>query len=272
MAQREPLGTDPPGSPAADRQMPALFIGHGSPMNAVEDNEFSRSWVEVGRSLPRPSAILCISAHWETAGTLVTAMDQPRTIHDFGGFPRALYETVYPAPGSPELAQLIRDTVKKTTVGLDQGWGLDHGAWSILCRLFPEADIPVVQLSLDRTREPDFHYKLARELRTLRHRGVLIVGSGNLVHNLRLAVFRDEKYDWAVEFDQAVKRLIESRDHDALIRYRDLGPAARLAVPTNEHYLPLLYVLAGQGETEPVRFFAEGVTLGSISMRSLLIG
>ncbi len=257
---------------ASDRKMPALFVGHGSPMNAIEDNEFSRAWAEVGRALPRPDAILCISAHWETGGTLVTGMDQPKTIHDFGGFPPALYAMQYPAPGSPELARLTQGIVQKTQVRLDQTWGLDHGTWSVLYRMFPDAGIPVVQLSLDRTQPPEAHYALGKDLRALRNQGVLIVGSGNMVHNLRVAVFRDQAYDWAVEFDAIARKLIESGDHDALVHYQNLGPAARLAIPTNEHYLPLLYVLALQDEREPLRFFAERVTLGSISMRSFVIG
>jgi 4,5-DOPA dioxygenase extradiol len=256
----------------SDRKMPALFVGHGSPMNAIEDNEFSRAWAEVGRALPRPGAILCISAHWETYGTLVTGMERPETIHDFGGFPPALYAMRYPAPGSPELARLTQAIVQKTQVRLDQTWGLDHGTWSVLCRMFPDADIPVIQLSLDQTQAPEFHYALGKELRVLRNKGVLIVGSGNIVHNLRVAVFQDKAYDWAVEFDEIARKLIVSGDHDPLVAYQNLGQAARLSIPTNEHYLPLLYILALQDKQEPIRFFAERVTLGSISMRSLLVG
>lgn len=252
--------------------MPALFIGHGNPMNAIEDNPFSRAWLNAGRRLPRPRAILCISAHWETGGPRVTAQAQPPTIHDFGGFPRILYEQTYPAPGSPDLARLVQQTVTQATIALDDSWGLDHGVWSVLCRLFPGADVPVVQLSLDRHRSPAQHYALARELAAWRRRGVLIVGSGNIVHNLSRVDWQDRAYDWAVEFDATAARLIKSRDHTALIDYQTLGPSAHLAVPTNEHYLPLLYVLAVQTEDEPVRFFAESVTLGSISMRSLQLG
>jgi 4,5-DOPA dioxygenase extradiol len=259
-------------TPESSSPMPALFVGHGSPMNAVEDNEFSRAWKEVGEALPRPNAILCISAHWETAGTMLTGMERPETIHDFGGFPRALFEMQYPAPGSPELARLVQDTLHQTEVRLDQTWGLDHGAWSVLCRMFPHADIPVVQLSLDRTQGPDFHYALGKELRVLRTQGVLIVGSGNIVHNLRVVTWKDDAYDWAVEFDETMKRLILDGDHDSIIHYQSLGQSARLSVPTNEHYLPLLYVLAVQDKQERVRFFADRVTLGSMSMRSLWIG
>jgi 4,5-DOPA dioxygenase extradiol len=246
-------------------------VGHGSPLNAIEDNEFSRAWIEVGQALPRPNAILCISAHWETAGTWVTAMDRPKTIYDFYGFPPELYEKKYPALGSPGLARLVQET-RMTQVRLDQTWGLDHGAWSVLSRMFPNADIPVVQLSLDRTQAPPFHYALGKELRTLRDKGILIVGSGNMVHNLRMVAWQDEAYDWALEFDETIQRLILSGDHAAIVHYQNLGEAARLAVPTNEHYLPLLYVLAVQDRQEPIRFFTDRVTLGAISMRSVWIG
>jgi len=255
----------------SERKMPVLFVGHGSPMNAIEDNEFSRAWVEAGKALPRPSAILSISAHWETSGTLVTAMERPKTIYDFYGFPESLYEMKYPASGSPKLARLIQDTVQKTQVGFDQAWGLDHGTWIVLCRMFPKADIPVVQLSLDRTQPSPFHYALGKELRPLRNKGILIVGSGNIVHNLGMMAWQGKAYDWAKEFDETTKQSILSRDHASIIHYQDLGEAAHLSVPTNEHYLPLLYVLALQDEQEQVHFFNEGVTLGSISMRSLSI-
>ncbi len=252
--------------------MPVLFVGHGSPMNAIEDNEFSRAWAAAGKSLPKPTAVLCISAHWETVGTHVTAMEKPKTIHDFSGFPQPLYEVQYPAPGSPDVARLIQKTVSTTQVRPDLNWGLDHGAWSVLSRMFPKADVPVIQLSLDRTEEPAFHYGLGKELRALRNEGVLIVGSGNIVHNLRVMVRQDTAYDWALQFDEKMEQLILSGDHELIIHYEKLGPAARLAVPTNEHYLPLLYVLALQEEDDEVGFFAEKVTLGSISMRSLRIG
>jgi 4,5-DOPA dioxygenase extradiol len=251
--------------------MPVLFIGHGSPMNAIELNEFSQSWIEAGRSVPRPKAILCISAHWETDGTFVTAMEQPRTIHDFYGFPEELFEVQYPAPGSPDLARSIRGIVRKTTVHLDHGWGLDHGAWTVLCRMYPDVGIPVIQLSLDRSKEPRFHYELGRELRALRDRGVLIIGSGNIVHNLGMMRWQQGGFDWAVEFDGILKELILTKDHDTLYHYTRLGRAADLGVPTNEHFLPLLYILALQQEGEKVSFFAEKVTLGSISMRSFWI-
>lgn len=259
--------------PSEDKKMPVVFVGHGNPMNAIEDNEFSRAWQQVGKQLRKPNAILCISAHWETRGTYLTGMDKPKTIHDFGGFPRALFEYQYPAPGSPALAQLTKESIKKALVELDQdAWGLDHGTWSVLTRMFPHADIPVVQLSLDRTQPSEFHYALGKELRALRDRGVLIVGSGNLVHNLGLAFFEDKAYDWALEFDETAKRLMESGDHKSLVNYKNLGQAAQLAIPTNEHYLPLLYILSLQDKGEQVHFFADKVTAGSLSMRSVLIG
>jgi len=251
---------------------PALFIGHGSPMNAIENNEFSRAWAQEGKSLPRPKAILCISAHWETAGTHVTAMELPKTIHDFYGFPQPLYQVKYPAPGSPDLARLAQKTVRKAQVRLDEEWGLDHGAWAVLCRMFPDADIPVVQLSLDRTKDPAFHYDLGKELKALRNEGVLIVGSGNMVHNLGVMSWQDMAFDWAVEFHEKLRRLILAGDHDAMIHYRNLGEAARLSIPTNEHYLPMLYVLALQDKDDQIEIFTDKVTLGSISMRSLRIG
>jgi len=256
----------------SDVRMPVLFLGHGSPINAIEENAFSRAWADASGPIPRPRAVLCISAHWETDGTRVTAMERPATIHDFSGFPRPLYEVSYPAPGSPELARRVVATVRGARVGLDPDRGLDHGAWSVLRRMYPEADIPVLQLSLDRTKEPAVHYGLGKELAALRREGVLIVGSGNLVHNLGLMTWEDKAYDWAIEFDETVKRLILSGDHDAIVRYPELGRVARLSVPTNEHFLPLLYVLALQEKGEGIRFFSDQVTLGSISMRSLSIG
>jgi 4,5-DOPA dioxygenase extradiol len=252
--------------------MPALFVGHGSPTNAIEDNEFSGAWTEMGRSVPRPKAILCISAHWETKGAQVTAMAKPKTIHDFQGFRRELYEIKYPAPGSPSLAQRVRDLISAVPVGMDADWGLDHGSWSVLRHMFPEADIPTVQLSLKHAQAPAFHYRLGQELRPLREEGVLIIGSGNIVHNLRTIVWQDTAFDWALEFDDTIRRLIEQRDHSTLMQYESLGPVARLSVPTNEHYLPMLYILALQDAKEDLSFSTEKVTLGSISMRSFRIG
>jgi 4,5-DOPA dioxygenase extradiol len=258
--------------PETDVKLPTLFVGHGSPMNAIEENLFSHTWEDIGKALPKPRAILCVSAHWETQGTQVTGMEHPRTIHDFGGFPRKLYEMQYPAPGSPELARLTQSTVHKALVKLDSNWGLDHGTWSVLVRMFPAADIPVVQLSLDHTQRPEYHYALAIELGALRKRGVLVVGSGNIVHNLGLLAFDNKTYDWAIEFDEMIKRLILAGNNDAVVHYEKLGRAAELSIPTNEHYLPLLYTLALRGEQEPVKFFADQFTLGSLSMRSLWIG
>ncbi len=255
--------------------MPTLFIGHGNPMNAIEENVYSAAWREAAASIPRPKAILCISAHWETEGTFVTAMTQPKTIHDFYGFTDELYQVQYPAPGSPELAVRIKSLVSSTAVRLDDGysWGLDHGAWSVLRRMYPDADIPTVQLSLDRTQHPRFHYDLGAELAPLRSEGVLIVGSGNIVHNLRLLQWdAREPYPWATEFDHKSAELILAGEHDRLVAYPALGEAARLSIPTNEHYLPLLYILALQQPGEPASFFAEGMPLGSISMRSVRIG
>lgn len=257
-----------------DRRMPALFVGHGSPMNAIADTPWARRWTEIGARLERPSAIVCVSAHWETPGVRVTAMQQPKTIHDFSGFPEALHAAVYPAPGSPGLARATAETVKSAMVGLDWSWGLDHGAWSVLARMFPKADVPVVQLSLDETRDPAAHWALARELRPLRDRGVLVLGSGNIVHNLRRADRRlgDAGFDWALEFDAKVTALIDGGDHRGLIEYERLGRAAQLSVPTREHYLPLLYALGVKQDAEPIAYFNEGPTMGSISMRSLIVG
>jgi 4,5-DOPA dioxygenase extradiol len=257
------------------QRMPALFVGHGNPMNAIEDSVYSQAWRQMATAIPRPRAILCISAHWETEGTFVTAMDYPKTIHDFYGFPDALYQKQYPAPGSKAVAERVRSLVASTAVRLDDGysWGLDHGAWSVLCRMYPEADIPVVQLSLDRTQHPPFHYDLGRELAPLREEGVLIIGSGNIVHNLRMLQWNAaEPYPWAAEFDRVAAELILAGEHDRLVIYQTLGEAARLSIPTPEHYLPLLYTLALQQPGEPVSFFAEGLPLGSISMRSVRIG
>ncbi len=259
-------------APDTGTAMPVLFIGHGSPMNAIEDSEFSRAWAEAARSLPRPRAVLCVSAHWETPGTRVTAMEQPKTIHDFHGFPRPLFEKRYPAPGSPDLARMTQEMLRESHVELDREWGLDHGAWSVLCRMFPEADVPVVQLSLDQRKPPALHYELGRELKGLRKKGVLILGSGNIVHNLREIAWEDTAYDWALGFDARMKDVILSGDHEAIIDYTKLGRSAHLAVPTLEHYLPLLYVLGARDKADRVGFFAEKVTLGSMSMRSVRLG
>ncbi len=253
-------------------RMPALFIGHGNPMNALEDNEFSRAWSAAAKALPRPRAILCVSAHWETEGAFVTATERPRTIHDFYGFPRELFEVQYPAPGATQLAEQVRALITTQEVQPDRSWGLDHGAWSVLCRMFPDASIPVAQLSLDRSRDASAHYELGRQLRELRERGVLILGSGNIVHNLRVMVRRETAFDWALDFDANVARWILAGDHDAIIHYKRHGQPAELSVNTAEHYLPLLYVLGLQHEGERVGFFADKIWGGSLSMRCVRVG
>jgi 4,5-DOPA dioxygenase extradiol len=255
-----------------NNRMPVLFVGHGSPMNAIEDNEFSQVWEQIGRSLPKLKAILCISAHWETQGPQVTAMEQPRTIHDFGGFPRALFEKQYSAPGSPELAQRIIQLLTKNEVKPDQTWGLDHGTWSVLCRMVPETDIPVVQLSLDHTRDGSFHYNLGAQLQDLRDEGVLVLGSGNIVHNLRMMLWEDTSFDWALDFDARVKQWILDGDHEPIIHFERGGKVAALSINSAEHYLPLLYILALQKAGEQVTFFNEKIWGGSLSMRGLRIG
>jgi len=258
--------------------MPVLFVGHGSPMNAIEDNEFSRRWRDTARTLPRPSSILCISAHWETDGTQVTGMDQPPTIHDFGGFPKALFDVQYPAPGSKSLARDTISAVKKVAIGIDREWGLDHGCWSVLRRMYPHADIPVVQLSLDRGMTARHHYELGRELAPLRDTGVLILASGNIVHNLaRVALPRNGDFNtpfgfpWALEANETVMSLIDADRHDELIDYRTLGDSVQMAVPTPEHFLPLLYALALKGDGESISVFNDAAVAGSLTMTSLVI-
>lgn len=254
-------------------RMPVLFLGHGSPMNAIEDNDYTRKFKEIGKSLPKPKAILMVSAHWETNGTFVTAMQKPQTIHDFGGFPKALNEYQYPAPGSPEFALETKELIHGTEVGLDKEWGLDHGAWSVLCHLFPKADVPVFQLSLNYKKDPQWHYELAKELSALRDRGVLIVGSGNMVHNLRLINWQNptQGLDWAIEANETFKNLISTNDHQRLINYQSLGKAIQLSIPSPDHYLPLIYTLALKGEKESIEFFNDKTDMGSISMTSVLI-
>lgn len=264
------------GLGATDR-MPVLFLGHGSPMNAIEENEFVSGFRKTAKELPQPKAILCVSAHWETKGTYVTAMENPRTIHDFGGFPKALYEVQYPAPGSPELAQEVQQTVTKAQVGLDEKWGLDHGAWSVIKHLYPDADVPVIQMSLDRYQPAQYHYDLAKELAALRRKGVLIVGSGNMVHNLRMVAWDKLNeagfaYDWALEASEKMKTHMLSGDHQQLIDFRSQGRAFDLAIPTPEHYLPLLYALALQEKDEELTLFNDQLVAGSLTMTSVRIG
>ena len=257
------------------QKMPVLFLGHGSPMNAIEENEFVTGFRNVAKEIPKPQAILCVSAHWETRGTYVTAMENPVTIHDFGGFPKALFEVQYPAPGSPELANQTKDIIKKTEVHLDDKWGLDHGAWSVIKHLYPNADVPVIQLSLDYYQTPQYHYELARELASLREKGVLIIGSGNMVHNLREVSWKhlDKVYafDWAFEASDKMKQFILNDDHKALINYTSHGKAYSLAIPSPEHYLPLLYTMALKDKTDTVSLFNDKPVAGALTMTSVKI-
>jgi 4,5-DOPA dioxygenase extradiol len=255
--------------------MPAIFFGHGNPMNALADNAWTQGWARIGREIPRPKAILCISAHWFIPETAVTVMEQPRTIHDFGGFPRELFEFQYPAPGAPDVADRVCTLLKPTDVKMDKRWGLDHGAWSVLCHVYPQADIPVVQLSIDETQPAEFHYGLAMRLAPLRDEGILICGSGNLVHNLHAYAWGrhvPEPLDWALRFENAARELMAGGNHEPLIDYELLGKDALLSAPTPEHYLPLIYILALQRDGEKVSFPVEGFDGGSISMLSVQVG
>jgi 4,5-DOPA dioxygenase extradiol len=253
--------------------MPAIFVGHGSPMNAL-GGDYAQTWCVLGASLPRPKATLCVSAHWYVGETAITAMNQPRTIHDFYGFPKPLYEISYPAPGDPWLAERVSDLLSPLPVRQDHEWGLDHGAWSVLMHMFPHAETPVLQLSIDRRQPPRFHYELGRKLAELREEGVLIVGSGDWVHNLRAAIRAPDAAPlaWAERFNGRVKELIASRDHAPLIDWMTLGDDARLSIPTDEHYLPLLYVLGAQNPDDEVSFFNDAIDLGAISMTGVVIG
>jgi len=254
-------------------KMPVVFIGHGSPMNAIEQTPFAMAWSEQAKRIPRPEAILCISAHWETNGSKITAMSRPRTIHDFYGFPEELYRVEYPAFGSSELVRRVLELAGSQLVAPDQSWGLDHGTWSVMRRMYPEADIPVVQLSLDRKGSPSEHVALARNLRPLRDEGILVVGSGNLVHNLPVMRWDDDRpYPWAEEFDELAAELIQTGEIERLIAYPELGEAAQRSIPTNEHFLPALYALALRDPNELVEFFTETIVFGSVSMRSFRIG
>ncbi len=257
-------------------KMPVLFVGHGSPMNALESNEFTKKWQQLGASLPRPQAILCISAHWETEGTFVTAMAKPQTIHDFGGFPQALFDVQYPAPGSLDLAKNTKELIQQTSVGLDEKWGLDHGCWSILKPMFPKADIPVIQMSLDYRKDAAYHYNLGKELQQLRHKGVLIIGSGNIVHNLGLINWQkmnepEYGFDWALEAKEKLNNFITTGNHQQLIQYKNLGKSVALAVPSPDHFLPLLYTLALKTEKDQLSLFNDKALMGSITMTSVLI-
>jgi len=262
---------------AATPKMPVLFLGHGSPMNAIEDNEFVQGWKAIGKIITKPAAILCVSAHWETKGTFVTAMEKPKTIHDFGGFPPELFAVQYPAPGSPTFAAETKHIITKTEVGLDQQWGLDHGCWSVVKHLYPQADVPVFQMSLDYGKSAQYHYELAKELALLRTKGVLILGSGNIVHNLRMIAWDkintpNYGYDWAIEANEKMKQFIMSNNHKDLIAYTSQGKAFDLAIPSPDHYLPLLYTLALKEENEKVKIFNDKAVMGSLTMTSLMIG
>lgn len=253
-------------------KMPMLFVGHGNPMNAIVQNDFHKKWISIGLELPQPKAILVVSAHWMTNHkTKVTAMSTPKTIHDFGGFPQELFDQQYPAPGSPEMAKLTIDQIHSTVVHEDMEWGLDHGTWSVLKPMFPKADIPVFQLSLDMSKSMDFHFNLGKELEGLRKKGVLIIGSGNMVHNLRKLNAGNEVYDWTLSFDNRMKTFIDQRNFKSVVNFQSLGQEAKLAHPTYEHFLPLLYVLGAINPNENIEYFNDSFDMGSISMRSLLV-
>jgi 4,5-DOPA dioxygenase extradiol len=260
------------GFAKSETKMPVLFVGHGSPMNGIEDNEFSRRWKQMGSELPVPKAVLCISAHWFTRGTHITAMEHPETIHDFSGFPKPLFDVQYPAPGNPALAKEAAGLVHSTSVGLDHEWGLDHGTWSVVKNMYPDAKIPVLQLSMDYSKKPQYHYELARELSALRKQGVLIIGSGNMVHNLGILNWQMQEsgYDWAIESNEKFKSLIQDGNDEALFNYETLGQAVKMSVPTPEHYLPMIYALALRDKSEPLKFFNDKTVMGSISMTSFL--
>ena len=258
------------------KKMPVLFVGHGSPMNAIESNEFTKKWQQLGQTLPKPQAILCISAHWETEGTFVTSMPNPKTIHDFGGFPQALFDVQYPASGSIELAKETKEIIKQTSVGLDEQWGLDHGCWSILKPMFPSANIPVIQMSLDYRKDAAYHYNLGKELQQLRYKGVLIIGSGNMVHNLGLINWQkmnepEYGFDWALEAKEKLNSFIVSGNHQQLIQYKNLGKSVSLAIPSPDHYLPLLYTLSLKTDKDQISLFNDKALMGSITMTSVLI-
>jgi 4,5-DOPA dioxygenase extradiol len=255
--------------------MPAIFFGHGNPMNAILRNGWTEGWSAIGKNLERPRGVLCISAHWYLPATLVTAMSAPRTIHDFGGFPRELYQVQYPAPGDPELARRVQQILAPLPVELDSSWGLDHGTWSVLMHVFPEADVPIVQLSIDETQPAAFHFELGKRLAPLRDEGILIAGSGNLVHNLHTYAWgkhMPEPYDWTLRFESAARDLMTKGEFDPLVNYETLGRDALLAIPTPDHYLPLLYVIGAKRKEDEVTFPVEGVDGGSISMLSVRIG
>lgn len=260
-----------------DYEYPVLFVGHGSPMNGIEENDFSKQWKKQVEHLPTPKMVLVVSAHWLTRGTYITAMDHPQTIHDFGGFPDELFAVQYPAPGSLEWANTTKEMITSTTVGLDHEWGLDHGTWTVVRHMYPEANVPVLQLSIDYTKQADYHYKLANELKALRKKGVLIIGSGNMVHNLGKVAWDklnvvNYGYDWAIEAHELFKKLIHDRDHQALINYQKLGTSVQLAIPTADHYFPLIYTLGLSNEKDTIGIFNDQLVAGSLNMTSVQFG
>lgn len=265
------------GLAVQEQAMPVLFVGHGSPMNGIEDTAFSRRWTQMAKEIPTPKAVLVVSAHWFTKGTKITAMDFPQTIHDFGGFPQALFDVQYPAPGHPALAKETAALVHSAQVELDHDWGLDHGTWTIVRHMYPAADIPVLQLSIDYTKGPQYHYDLAKELQALRRKGVLIIGSGNMVHNLRMVAWDkinepEYAYDWAQTMNDKFKALIGDGNHQALVNYASLGKEALLAIPTPEHYLPLMYTLGLKDSKDDLSFFNDKIVAGSLTMTSVKFG
>ncbi len=277
MASIKPFYDWTKGLGEEEEKMPVLFIGHGSPMNAIEDNAFSQRWQQMGKEIPTPKAVVVVSAHWLTKGTMVTAMPSPKTIHDFGGFPQALFDIQYPAPGSPELATEIQKLITNPAVELDHDWGLDHGTWSVVKHMYPDADIPVLQLSIDYYKPAAYHYELAKQLLSLRKKGVLIIGSGNMVHNLRMVAWDklnepEYGFDWALEMNDIFKNKISNGFHKELIQYEKLHKAATLAIPTPDHYYPLLYILALQTDNDKVEFFNDKAVGGSLTMTSVKIG
>lgn len=258
-----------------DEMMPVLFVGHGSPMNAIEDNEFSTRWKAMGKEIPLPKAVLIVSAHWLTQGTKITAMEMPKTIHDFGGFPKELFDYQYPAPGNPALAAETASMIKSTAVTMDHDWGLDHGAWSVVCRMYPDAKIPMLQLSIDYSKGAQYHYDLSKELAALRKKGVLILASGNMVHNLGMidwSMMNGGGFDWALSLNDTFKSLITSGDHQKLIEYEKLGSAAKLAIPTPDHYFPLMYTLGLKTDQDKISFFNDKALGGSLTMTSVKFG
>lgn len=277
MASIQPFYDWTKGLGEEEEKMPVLFIGHGSPMNTIEDNIFSKRWQQMGKEIPTPKAVVVVSAHWLTKGTMVTAMPKPKTIHDFGGFPQALFEVQYPAPGNPELATEIQKLITNPAVELDHDWGLDHGTWSVVKHMYPDADIPVLQLSIDYYKPAAYHYELAKQLLALRKKGVLIIGSGNMVHNLRMVAWDklnepEYGFDWALEMNDVFKNKISNGFHKELIQYEKLHKAATLAIPTPDHYYPLLYILALQTDNDKVEFFNDKAVGGSLTMTSVKIG